>query len=209
MYEFNTCGSGCDTKLWIYDYCNMGSFDNTNRARFITTMKKAGAMMGELPVLLEGGAPVWIRMGLGSPDYASLVDLESQWSYHDQGEDLGSEWTAADYDDADWDLEMRNWDTVMEMKRQRYHTATTHRTSTLRRTSVTLFEYTGESGSGMEGLLRLRRDDGAVVYLNGVEIMRSNMPDGFVNSETDSVERNRRRERIAVVRIPRRLMNNG
>ena len=39
----------------------------------------------------------------------------------------------------------------------------------------------------MEGLLRLRRDDGAVVYLNGVEIMRSNMPDGFVNSETTAL----------------------
>jgi hypothetical protein len=31
---------------------------------------------------------------------------------------------------------------------------------------------------------RLLRDDGAVVYLNGVEIFRSNMPVGEINSET-------------------------
>ena len=33
-------------------------------------------------------------------------------------------------------------------------------------------------------LLRLVRDDGAVVYLNGQEIARSNMPEGAINSQT-------------------------
>jgi hypothetical protein len=32
--------------------------------------------------------------------------------------------------------------------------------------------------------LRLRRDDGAVVYLNGVEVVRSNMPSGPINRNT-------------------------
>src|SRR5690242_4729187 len=33
-------------------------------------------------------------------------------------------------------------------------------------------------------VLRLLRDDGAVVYLNGVEVARSNMPDGAITPET-------------------------
>ena len=36
-------------------------------------------------------------------------------------------------------------------------------------------------------MLRLLRDDGAVVYLNGVEIFRSNMPDGPINYLTRAV----------------------
>ena len=33
-------------------------------------------------------------------------------------------------------------------------------------------------------MLRLLRDDGAVVYLNGAEVFRSNMPTGIVNQST-------------------------
>jgi len=36
----------------------------------------------------------------------------------------------------------------------------------------------------LDGLLRLRRDDGAVVYLNGEEILRSNMPEGAIDANT-------------------------
>ena len=32
--------------------------------------------------------------------------------------------------------------------------------------------------------LRLLRDDGAVVYVNGIEVARSNMPAGAVNAST-------------------------
>ena len=67
----------------------------------------------------------------------------------------------------------KNWDTVMEMKQQRYHTAITHRTNTLRPTSVTPLN-TPENRVQEWRLVALRRDDGAVVYLNEVEIMRSN-----------------------------------
>ena len=188
MYEFNTCGTGCDTKLWIYEYCNMGSFDNTNEGTIYFDDEQGGC--GEeanLTVLLAGGAPVWIRMGLGSPDYATMVDLESEWSYHDQGADLGSDWTATDYDDADWaagnaELGYGDGDEATTVS-YGDNSSDKHITTYFRHT----FDYTGESGTGMEGLLRLRRDDGAVVYLNGVEIMRSNMPDGFVNSETTAL----------------------
>ena len=30
MYSFSSCGNGCDTRLYIYDYCQMGNFDDTN-----------------------------------------------------------------------------------------------------------------------------------------------------------------------------------
>jgi len=30
MYDFSSCETGCDTKLYVYEYCNMSSFDNSN-----------------------------------------------------------------------------------------------------------------------------------------------------------------------------------
>ena len=34
--------------------------------------------------------------------------------------------------------------------------------------------------------IRLKRDDGAILYLNGDEIHRSNMPDGQISFETNA-----------------------
>ena len=62
MYTFSTCGSGCDTRLWIYDYCNMNNFDNTNEGSIYFDDNQGGC--GEeaaLTVLLEGGVTYWVR----------------------------------------------------------------------------------------------------------------------------------------------------
>ena len=185
MYSFNTCGTGCDTKLWIYEYCNMGTFDNTNEGTIYFDDEEGGCGdEANLTVLLQGDVPVWIRMGLGAPDYMSLVDLESEWAYSDSGDDLGSDWTAADYDASAWatgaaELGYGDGDETTVVS-YGDNSSDKHITTYFRHT----FDFEGEGGSNLDGLLRLRRDDGAVVYLNGVEIARSNMADGAVTSET-------------------------
>ena len=42
---------------------------------------------------------------------------------------------------------------------------------------------TSEAGT-VNGVIQLRRDDGAVVYLNGEELFRDNMPSGEIDFET-------------------------
>lgn len=49
--------------------------------------------------------------------------------------------------------------------------------------------YVGDPGSYPALNLRLLRDDGAVVYLNGTEIFRSNMPEGYIDYETYAASR--------------------
>ena len=50
---------------------------------------------------------------------------------------------------------------------------------------TTYFRHTFEATHGYESLvLRLRRDDGAVVYVNGTEVARTNMPAGTITSTT-------------------------
>ena len=35
-------------------------------------------------------------------------------------------------------------------------------------------------------LLEVQRDDGCIVYLNGIEVLRSNMPEGYVSATTEA-----------------------
>ena len=62
MYEFSSCGTGCNTVLYIYEYCNMGNFGDTNEGTIYYDDYEGGC--GEeaaLTVLLEGGVQYWIR----------------------------------------------------------------------------------------------------------------------------------------------------
>ena len=63
QYKIETCGlSSCDTKLWIYDYCNMAFFDNTNEAT-ITYNDDFCGVQSQITPILEGGTTYYIRVG--------------------------------------------------------------------------------------------------------------------------------------------------
>jgi len=67
MYSLSSCGSGCDTRLWIYDYCNMNNFDDTNEGSIYYDDDQGGCgdngESAQLLVLLEGGVTYWVRFG--------------------------------------------------------------------------------------------------------------------------------------------------
>ena len=57
--------AGCNTTLYIYDYCNMGNFDDTNEGSIYYDDNQGGC--GEeasLTILLEGGVQYWVRWSL-------------------------------------------------------------------------------------------------------------------------------------------------
>ena len=100
----------------------------------------------------------------------SLVPTGSVWKYNDVGADLGTAWRAPDYDDSTWpsgpaQLGFGDGDerTLIVSNRLRV-------TTYFRKTFV------ATNGSGLGLTARLLRDDGGVVYLNGTEVFRSNMP---------------------------------
>ncbi|MDA0939366.1 MAG: lysyl oxidase family protein [Bacteroidetes bacterium] len=62
MYTFSSCGNECDTRLYIYDYCQMGNFDDTNEGTIYYDDNQGGCgEEAQLTVLLEGGVTYWIR----------------------------------------------------------------------------------------------------------------------------------------------------
>ncbi|MFP6904874.1 MAG: immunoglobulin domain-containing protein, partial [Verrucomicrobiota bacterium] len=120
----------------------------------------------------------------GTPNEAGNLPLRAQyvilpagttWAYLDDGSDQGAAWQAPGFDDSTWargpaPLGYGDGDeaTVVDfggISTQKFIT-------TYYRASVTISHPAEFSAL----VLRLRRDDGAVVYLNGSEVVRDRMP---------------------------------
>lgn len=135
--------------------------------------------------VLTGISNVWFIQPTGQA--FTLVSSGSVWKYLDTGEDLGTVWREPGFDDSAWpsgpaelgygdDKDGRPEATVI-----RYGTNSSNRHITyyFRRTiEVTDTNRVG----GLE--LKLLRDDGGVVYINGREVFRSNLPDGPIDYRT-------------------------
>ena len=75
MYLFSSCETGCDTRLYIYEYCNMSNFEDDNTGTIYYDDDQGGC--GDeavLTVLLEGGVTYWIR-------WASFEGCEEDWQW--------------------------------------------------------------------------------------------------------------------------------
>ncbi len=98
----------------------------------------------------------------------SLIPFGSGWRYQDFGEDAGANWFTAGYADNDWSFNFAQFG-YGEGDEQ---THTSIATTTYFRRFVTLTNREDFS----EFTLRLLRDDGVAVYVNGTEVVRDNLP---------------------------------
>src|SRR5215211_6216139 len=113
----------------------------------------------------------------------TLVPTGATWKYLDNGSDQGTVWRATSFNDSTWasgpaQLGYGDGDeaTTVGFGPDANNKFTT--TYFRRAFSVT-------NAAAFNALtLRLMRDDGAVVYLNGVEVWRTNMPTGTIGSST-------------------------
>ena len=142
---------------------------------------------------IPDGAAEWVEVLRGTPGEANreittssleLLPALSVWSYFDQGGDLGTAWREPDFDDSGWasgpgvlgygDSQA----TVLEYgddSNAKYAT-------TWFRTRFTLPE--GLAADLVSASLELLVDDGAIVWLNGVELTRLNMSEGEAEATT-------------------------
>jgi len=114
----------------------------------------------------------------------TLVSSGDTWTYLDDGSDLGeSDWQAYSFGDSGWstgaaELGYGDGDEATVVS---YGPAaeTKYITTYFRKT------FTVNDPSVYKCLkLRLLRDDGAIVYINGIEVERTNMPDDPITYET-------------------------
>ncbi|MGI8604360.1 MAG: Ig-like domain-containing protein [Verrucomicrobiales bacterium] len=140
--------------------------------------------------LADGGslssAPVTVAIG---QDYisATLIPAGSTWKYWDAGTLPAANWNAAAYNDASWSSGAARLGfggdgeaTALQYggvgADGRFHSRLAYY---FRKT------FTLASGSSFEQVsLRYQRDDGIIIYVNGTEVLRNNMPAGPVTAAT-------------------------
>ncbi|HWN96142.1 MAG TPA: fibronectin type III domain-containing protein, partial [Methylomirabilota bacterium] len=112
-----------------------------------------------------------------------LVASNALWKYLDTGVDQGTAWRAPAFDDSAWAAgaaELGYGDggeaTIVSFGP---NSANKYITTYFRKS------FTVADASGFTNLLlQLQRDDGAIVYLNGIEVYRNNLPAGAVTFST-------------------------
>lgn len=112
-----------------------------------------------------------------------IITAGSNWKFLDNGSNQGSAWTAPSFNDASWtagNAELGYGDgdesTVVSYGSS---SSNKHITTYFRKT------FNVSNPSQFHSLnLEVVRDDGAVVYINGIEVWRDNMPSGVISSNT-------------------------
>ena len=122
------------------------------------------------------------QAGAGAVDQ-TLIPAGALWKYNDSGANLGTTWRAAAFADSGWatGFAQLGYGDGDESTVLSYGSSTTNR----RITYYFRHSFTVANPAAFAALTaRFVRDDGVVVYLNGVEIARSNMPAGTVSYTT-------------------------
>jgi hypothetical protein len=137
---------------------------------------------GSDPRLFGGGINPNALIYDGSTTNTTAIAPGSSWNFHDLGTDQGTAWREPGFNDQSWssgNAELGYGDgdesTIVSFGGDANNK---HTTTYFRKT------FNVAAGEYASGTLNLRRDDGAVVYLNGVEIARSNLPQGTINYDT-------------------------
>lgn len=111
------------------------------------------------------------------------ITKQSIWSYHDSGINLGTDWKNSNYVDTTWPFYFGKFGYGDGNEK----TLLNYGSNPSNKQITTYFRknFTIQDSSTIDSLLfRILVDDGAVVYLNGNEIFRKNMPNGTISYNT-------------------------
>jgi len=145
--------------------------------------RRARAATAMIALLLASMATLAVSVPAARALETTFVPSGATWRYLDDGTDQGTTWSAPGFDDASWqpgpaELGYGDGDesTVVSFGPDggaKYITTYFRHTFTVT-----------DAATYVLMTVRLLRDDGAVVYLNGSEILRDNMPAGPITSTT-------------------------
>ena len=118
----------------------------------------------------------------------NLIQKEDVWKYHDHGNPGSDSWKDVGFNDQAWDWGLGGF---AYGHSDRIGTVLSSRDDQGSRLLAAYFRhaFTLSDAQYVDGItVQLRRDDGAVVYINGVEVLRSNMPEGTIAYATLAAE---------------------
>ncbi len=119
----------------------------------------------------------FVAMSGAAQSYAPIVAKNSTWRYLDNGSDQGTAWRAPIFDDSTW----TNGAGILGYGEGNETTIVSYGPSATAKYATTYFRRAfnvADPAALTNLLLEVLRDDGVVVYLNGTEVFRDNMPAG-------------------------------
>ncbi len=128
---------------------------------------------GTIYYTLDGNDPCIPGVSL----YSDLIQSGEVWNYLDNGSDQGTEWRTGDinWPSGPAELGYGDGDEATEVDDGRTLPGDPCYITTYFRKTF----HIDDADEHSKLIIKLLRDDGAVVYLNGVELVRSNMPEGI------------------------------
>jgi len=141
---------------------------------------------GTDPRLPEGGVSPTAKVFESSTTTNTLIAAGAVWRYLDDGSNRGTTWRNTNFDDAAW----KTGPAQLGYGDNDEATTVSFGPNESNKYITTYFrqEFNVDDPTAFTSLLlRLVRDDGAVVYLNSQEILRSNMPDGTIGYQTPAL----------------------
>jgi hypothetical protein len=136
--------------------------------------------------LSRTSAPVNITALAGFTSNVTFVATGAVWRYRDTGENLGNAWNAIALNDTTWS----NGPAQLGYGDGDERTIVSYGPNASAKYTTTYFRSSFDVGdpTAFNSLnLRVMRDDGVVIYLNGSEVFRDNMPAGAINYLTAAV----------------------
>jgi hypothetical protein len=142
------------------------------------------------------------------PNQNTLVPYGSTWKYLDDGSNQGTAWRATDFNDAGWksgpailgycNPPDRKEATVVNSGPSNK----SYITSYFRKAITLSAAYTSFTG-------KIKRDDGVVVYVNGLEVYRNNLPQGNIGYLTSASYANDNGTQALTFTIPGAAFTSG
>jgi hypothetical protein len=137
-----------------------------------------------LGIMASRNALLTVNDGLVTANSVSLIELTNFWRYERSGNDLGSAWREAGFDDSSWPTGLAPLGVEPDVIPVPINTvfANYNNQQVVYYFRTAFMLNTNPAGLGLA--LTNELDDGAVIFLNGVEIARPNMPPGPILSTT-------------------------
>ncbi|MCI0744792.1 MAG: metallophosphoesterase [Verrucomicrobia subdivision 3 bacterium] len=151
-----------------------------------------------------------VLIGGGGASNLVLLPAGSEWRYLDTGVAPGTDWRQSDFDDGLWKSGSGQfgYGDSDEVTRVSFGPDSNNKfVTTYFRTTFVV----GDTSAIPTLVIRFLRDDGGIVYINGLEAFRSNMPGGVVSNGTFAATTLGTPEEATFVRslANRRLLVNG
>lgn len=141
------------------------------------------------------------------PD-AGLIDYGTAWKYLDNGSNQGTAWRSGAFNDGAW----KSGSAPLGYGITGVNTTVSFGTKAAKKYITTYFRKAfSASNPGQYASLELsiKRDDGAVVYLNGTEVYRTNLPTGSISYTTKATNATDNGSVAQVVSLPTSAIVSG